>query len=124
VPRTATVENVACSFCDKPENEVLRLVAGVDVRICDECVVLCTHILAEDLDLASVRESIASKPGALSDEAMLASMVRLHGSHADVDRATARHVQMLRQRGVTWARIGDALGMTRQSAWERFSGEE
>jgi hypothetical protein len=26
--------------------------------------------------------------------------------------------------GVTWARIGAALGMTRQSAWERFSGEE
>jgi hypothetical protein len=26
--------------------------------------------------------------------------------------------------GATWARIGEALGMTRQSAWERFSGEE
>lgn len=26
--------------------------------------------------------------------------------------------------GVTWARIGETLGMTRQSAWERFSGEE
>jgi hypothetical protein len=25
---------------------------------------------------------------------------------------------------VTWARIGSALGMTRQSAGERFSGEE
>ena len=24
----------------------------------------------------------------------------------------------------TWARIGEALGMTRQSAWERFSGED
>jgi ATP-dependent Clp protease ATP-binding subunit ClpX len=33
-------------------------------------------------------------------------------------------VRMLRERGVTWARIGEALGMTRQSAWERFSGEE
>jgi len=25
---------------------------------------------------------------------------------------------------VTWARIGAALQVTRQSAWERFSGEE
>jgi hypothetical protein len=33
-------------------------------------------------------------------------------------------VQELRRRGVTWARIGGALGITRQSAWERFSGEE
>jgi hypothetical protein len=29
-----------------------------------------------------------------------------------------------RAMGVTWARIGEALGITRQSAWERFSGEE
>ena len=33
-------------------------------------------------------------------------------------------VQELRCRGVTWSRIGGALGITRQSAWERFSGEE
>ncbi|MFF5262568.1 hypothetical protein ACFY4C_26835 [Actinomadura viridis] len=33
-------------------------------------------------------------------------------------------VRELRRRGVTWARIGQALGITRQSAWERFSGEE
>jgi len=30
----------------------------------------------------------------------------------------------LRRRGVTWVRIGASLGMTRQSAWERFAGEE
>ena len=29
-----------------------------------------------------------------------------------------------RVRGVSWARIGGALGMTRQSAWERFSAEQ
>jgi hypothetical protein len=29
-----------------------------------------------------------------------------------------------RERRVTWARIGTALQVTRQSAWERFSGEE
>jgi hypothetical protein len=25
---------------------------------------------------------------------------------------------------ITWTRIGAALSMTRQSAWERFSGED
>jgi hypothetical protein len=29
-----------------------------------------------------------------------------------------------RTRGCTWGEIGHALGTTRQSAWERFSGEE
>jgi hypothetical protein len=33
-------------------------------------------------------------------------------------------VHRARALGATWARIGEALGMTRQSAWERFSGEE
>jgi hypothetical protein len=33
-------------------------------------------------------------------------------------------VQELRRRGVTWEKIGKALGITRQSAWERFSGDE
>lgn len=33
-------------------------------------------------------------------------------------------VRRARALGATWARIGEALGMTRQSAWERFSGEE
>jgi hypothetical protein len=32
-------------------------------------------------------------------------------------------VRELRRRGVTWSRIGVALGITRQSAWERFNGE-
>jgi ATP-dependent Clp protease ATP-binding subunit ClpX len=35
-----------------------------------------------------------------------------------------RLVTVLRGRGMTWARIGAALQITRQSAWERFSGEE
>jgi hypothetical protein len=29
-----------------------------------------------------------------------------------------------RSLGATWAQIGAALDMTRQPAWERFSGEE
>lgn len=50
-------------------------------------------------------------------------MVRAHAAHHNVDRAVRRHVRALRARGVSWARIGEALGMTRQSAWERFSGQ-
>lgn len=29
-----------------------------------------------------------------------------------------------RSLGTTWAQVGTALGTTRQSAWERFSGED
>jgi hypothetical protein len=43
---------------------------------------------------------------------------------AQVERNLAAWVGKARSLGSTWAQIGAALGMTRQSAWERFSGEE
>ena len=33
-------------------------------------------------------------------------------------------VPVLRERGSSWTQIGAALGITKQSAWERFSGED
>jgi hypothetical protein len=60
----------------------------------------------------------------LSDEELLAEMASAHASHQNVGPAVAHHVAALRARGTSWARIGEALAMTRLSAWERFSGEE
>ena len=37
-----------CSFCGKRHDEVNKLIAGPDVNICDECVNLCSEIVAED----------------------------------------------------------------------------
>jgi hypothetical protein len=34
------------------------------------------------------------------------------------------YVSTLRARGVSWTRIGTALGVSKQAAWERFSGED
>lgn len=38
---------LSCSFCGKSQIEVLRLIAGPTVYICNECVTLCVDILAE-----------------------------------------------------------------------------
>jgi hypothetical protein len=43
---------------------------------------------------------------------------------SQVDAALRNHVGMLRDRGVSWTRIGEALGVSKQAAWERFSGED
>ena len=40
---------VSCSFCGKSESQVVRLIAGPGVFICNECVALCDEILSEDL---------------------------------------------------------------------------
>ena len=40
---------VSCSFCGKTSSEVNRLIAGPeDVFICNECIKLCSEIVAED----------------------------------------------------------------------------
>ena len=41
----------SCSFCGKNQTEVRKLVAGPDVCICDECVILCTDIISETASL-------------------------------------------------------------------------
>ena len=47
--KTASEQVHYCSFCNRPQYEVGRLVAGPgSVNICDECVELCREILAEE----------------------------------------------------------------------------
>ena len=43
-------EQLRCSFCNKSQDEVRKLIAGPGVYICDECVELCCEILAEELN--------------------------------------------------------------------------
>jgi hypothetical protein len=40
------------------------------------------------------------------------------------DEQLRKLVPVLRKRGCSWTDIGTALGITKQSAWERFSGED
>jgi ATP-dependent Clp protease ATP-binding subunit ClpX len=127
VTHTVAEEVLRCSFCGKSRHKVVRLVAGPGVYICNECVGLCNQIIADELARKGTSEGAPPTLKAwdgLSDEELLAEMVRAHAAHDNVDRAVAHHVAALRTRGTSWARIGEALGMTRQSAWERFSGEE
>ena len=114
--RTAAAEALRCSFCGKSQQKVVRLVAGPGVYICNECVDLCNQIIAEELDLRPVRDEIdrrLSSPDdpptlkvwdSLSDDELLAEMVKAHASHENVDRAVALHVAALRSRGTSWAR--------------------
>ena len=44
-------QKVRCSFCNKSEDQVRKLIAGPNVYICDECIGVCTSILDDELDL-------------------------------------------------------------------------
>ena len=41
---------VSCSFCEKGIGEVIKIIAGPNVYICDECVRICVRILFEELE--------------------------------------------------------------------------
>ena len=38
-----------CSFCNKTQDQVRKIVAGPNVYICDECINLCHEIVIEEL---------------------------------------------------------------------------
>lgn len=118
----AATEHLRCSFCGKAHTEVNKLVAGPGVHICNECVGLAEAIIEEYRDKPV--ELRLPTWGSLTDEEMLAHIPRVAAVGDQVEANLRSWVQELRRRGVTWARIGEALGITRQSAWERFSGEE
>lgn len=118
---TEQAVSAACSFCLKPSTEVRRLVAGPGVFICDQCVALCAQLIDGP---PSPVPQLAAWDHAVSVDEALASLPRIAAAGAQVERHLAGWVQRARALGATWARIGAALGMTRQSAWERFSGEE
>jgi hypothetical protein len=117
-PGTRLLANLYCSFCQKDKDSVAKLVAGPGVYICNECVGLCDLILAEQP---------AGEFGAWDeqpDDELLASLARIQAVVAQVDAAVHDYVATLRGRGISWTRIGAALGVSKQAAWERFSGED
>lgn len=42
-------ELLKCSFCGKSQKQVMKLIAGPGVYICDECIGLCNEIIKEEL---------------------------------------------------------------------------
>ena len=117
-PGASRLQTLCCSFCTKDKDAVAKLIAGPGVYICNECVGLCDRILAEQLahELGSWDEH--------PDDEMLASVARTQAVVSQADAAVHDHVAVLRERGISWTRIGEALGVSKQAAWERFSGED
>jgi len=114
---------VRCSFCLKPEAEIEKIIAGPGSFICDECVRLCVEILASEASHAQApAEPQLPSWTAMTDEALLARLPLIALSADQVEEALERWVAEARRRQAPWARIGEALGMTRQAAWERFAG--
>ena len=108
------IPDLNCSFCRRSAAEVEKLIGGPGVYICDACVKTCNSILR-------------GKKGAgfagwasLGDDDLLASLEPAGRSVRSLEASVREQVAELRGRGISWERIGEALGVTRQAAQQRF----
>jgi ATP-dependent Clp protease ATP-binding subunit ClpX len=114
IPENATLH---CSFCLKSQHEVKKLIAGPgNLFICDECVGLCDEYVA-----GRTPKIAPFKMENISSETLLARLKPIEMTLQGMGNQLQTVVEELRGREVSWARIGEALGVSRQSAWERFS---
>jgi ATP-dependent protease Clp ATPase subunit len=108
-----------CSFCGKSQTEVKTLVAGPGVFICDECVALAqTFIDRPKPDTSPSPDPFL--PDNAATEALLKTLAGYNGAFERIDAAMQDVVDILRDRSVSWAQIGQALAVSRQAAWKRF----
>jgi ribosomal protein L37AE/L43A len=110
-----------CSFCGKSQEEVKTLVAGPGVFICDECVQLCQQIFAKEAATAISTQTVPEMlPDNAATETLLKTLAGYNGAFERVDAGMQDIVDILREREVSWAVIGQALAVSRQAAWKRF----
>lgn len=107
-----------CSFCNRSADDVEKLVAGPGVYICNDCVTLSSEIIEKEM--AGPKGTTPAWEG-VDDDGLLALLPRIEAIRHQVDDDLHSWVGEARNRGMSWDRIGEALGMRRQSAWERFS---
>jgi len=102
---------LACSFCMKLPGDVARMVAGPGVYICNECVDLCGQIISSQPQGRRDGDPEAWHTR-LTDDELLAHLPKVAAASTQVELQLTGWVREARSRGITWTRIGEALGMT------------
>lgn len=107
-----------CSFCFKSQHHVKTLVSGpASIFICNECVALCNEVIAGN----PISTPQAPSDKELPTERLLERLRAIEDTLQGKGNQLQWVVELLRSREVSWAQIGAALGVSRQSAWERFT---
>ena len=110
---------LACSFCGLKADTVSALLAGPGVNICDQCIGIGVRVIKTRDALERPAPSVADWANT-GDEALLCEIAAT-SELVDKTRDTLQgQIRELRRRGIDWAAIGTALGVSHQVAQERF----
>ena len=110
-----------CSFCAEQGQAGEPLFGGHGAFVCGDCVDYYAGVLAEYR-----LNGVAGPPPwpEMSDADVLGRLPQIAQTGAQVDRFLVEWVDLARSRKLSWTEIGRALGVSRQAAWERFSGRD
>lgn len=113
---TTVADSAATRAPDRVRRNFVAGAPGHGVYICGDCVTKYVAIVEgrPDRDTLPLRDRED-----YSDDELLDEVRRVAATTANVEADLRARVDELRQRGVAWSRIAAALGVTRQSAWER-----
>jgi hypothetical protein len=109
----------SCSFCGKRGTDDTRFAGGLGALMCTDCLESFTAAFARP-ENAGVR-IIGWSDEDMTDADMLARLPLIAATASQVDRYLRAWVARIRERHISYAEIGKALGVSRQAAWERFS---
>jgi hypothetical protein len=87
---------------------------------------MCTDCLSSFSEAFAAPENASQRvlgwtDDSMSDADMLARLPLIAATAGQVDRYLRLWVARIRERHISYAEIGKALGVSRQAAWERFS---
>src|SRR3954451_10131298 len=109
----------SCSFCGKSGTAETRYAGGLGALMCTDCLDSFSAELSAPENAS--QQVVGWDDGELSNVEMLARLPSVSGTAVQVDRYLRAWVGLIRERHISYAEIGKALGVSRQAAWERFS---
>jgi hypothetical protein len=110
------IDDKRCSFCGATWKEGDRFLGGLGAFICRACAVRASGLLTSD----EPQNPVAPWANMTTEE-LLAVLPDIVATSEQVDEFLHGWVSMVRERGASWQKIGLALGVSRQAAWERFT---
>lgn len=114
-----TPEGKICSFCGVEGTKRTKFAGGLGALICVPCIERYSEILA-----SATRAKAITKPpwDGVPTSDLVDKLPSIARSGDQAHDFLVQWVAVLRDRKVSWADIGRALGVSRQAAWERFAG--
>jgi hypothetical protein len=109
-----------CSFCGLVGTSETRFAGGLGAMMCSDCIE-SYHTMFESEEAT---EAVSTPPwDKMTDTELLGTLPQIAASAEQVNRFMGDWIQLIRERKLSWAAIGKAMGISRQAAWERFTRE-